>query len=477
MTTSADGARTHSLPLLTKLIYGTGDWSMASFNTIRQIFYAIFLTDVVGIRPQLASFAALIGIIWDAINDPIIGYVSDRVSTKWGRRRPFLIIFALPFGAAFLLLWWAPPWETQIALTIHVTLAYMIADTLQTLVVVPFLSLTPELTPDYDERTSLTTYRMLFNLIASLAAAAGAPEIIAQFPNPQQGYLVMGAIFGILGIIPYLLIALTTRETPQPSNSTPSSLSHNLHHIWNNVPFRIATGINLLNWITFDLVALMLPFFITYWIDAGNSATQLQIPLIGSLSTESTVFLVLLGTAILALPIWAGAAAKWGKRNAYIIGMSFWAFVQLLIITIQPNQHTYILILAALAGISVSTAHVMPNALFPDVLEWDELRTGERREGLYYGILNLTRKMTSAIAIFLALQILGIFNYQTPPPTATTFQQSPETLTAIRLLTGPAGAALLLGAITVAFFYPVTRERHARIRRLLAKRREYRPSK
>ena len=140
--------------------------------TIRQIFFAIFLTDIVGLSPQLASFAALVGIIWDAVNDPIIGTLSDRVRTRWGRRRPFLLFFAIPFGAAFVILWWAPPWHSQIALMIHMTLAYMISDTLQTLVVVPFLSLTPDLTEDYDERTSLTTYRMLFNLIASLAAAA-----------------------------------------------------------------------------------------------------------------------------------------------------------------------------------------------------------------------------------------------------------------------------------------------------------------
>ena len=128
-------------------------------------------------------------------------------------------------------------------------------------------------------------------------------------------------------------------------------------------------------------------------------------------------------------------------------------------------------ILAFFAGISVSTAHVLPNALFPDVLEWDELLTGHRRDGMYYGILNLTRKITSAISIFLALQVLALFNYQTPPVGATVFQQSPETLAAIRALTGPGGAAFLFGAIIMTFFYPVTREQHARMRRLLARRR------
>lgn len=459
------------LPLITKLVYGTGDWGMASFNTIRQIFYAIFLTDVVGISPTLASFAALVGVIWDALNDPLVGALSDRVRSRWGRRRPFLLIFAIPFGAAFVLLWWAPPWESQIALMVHVTIAYMLADTLQTLVVVPFLSLTPELTGDYDERTSITTYRMLFNLIASLAAAAGAPEIVASFDTPQRGYLFMGLIFGGLGALPFLAIFLATRERKEHLDYPSPDLRSSLKAAWQNRPFRIATAVNLLNWVTFDLVALMLPFFLRYWIDSGEQYHQMEIPLIGALTTESVIFFVLLTTAIAALPLWSYLARRWGKRNAYIAGMSFWAVVQLLIITIMPGQHTLILILTFFAGISVSTAHVLPNALFPDVLEWDELRTGQRRDGMYYGLLNLMRKLTSAVAIFLALQALGLFKYQAPPEGATVFQQSPQTLLAIRMLTGPGGSLFLLGAIAMAFFYPVSRERHARIRHLLARRR------
>ena len=138
------------LSLWIKLIYGSGDWSYASFGTLRQIFYAIFLTDVVGLDARLASFAALAGIIWDAINDPIVGVISDRVKTRWGRRRPFLLFFSIPFGLSFLLLWWAPPWQNQIALMLTVTLAYMLSDTFQTLVSVPYNTLTPEIAPDYD---------------------------------------------------------------------------------------------------------------------------------------------------------------------------------------------------------------------------------------------------------------------------------------------------------------------------------------
>ena len=153
------------LSIWVKLAYGSGDWSLASFGTLRQVFYAIFLTDVVGLEPRLASFAALIGIIWDAVNDPIVGTISDRVRSRWGRRRPFLLFFSIPFGLSFIMLWWAPPFQNQYLLAATVCLTFMLSDTLQTLVSIPFYALTPEISSDYDERTSLTGYRMFFNLL------------------------------------------------------------------------------------------------------------------------------------------------------------------------------------------------------------------------------------------------------------------------------------------------------------------------
>jgi GPH family glycoside/pentoside/hexuronide:cation symporter len=154
--------------------------------------------------------------------------------------------------------------------------------------------------------------------------------------------------------------------------------------------------------------------------------------------------------------------------------MIFWVVVEMLIFAIQPGQMDLVLVLAILAGISVSVAHVLPDAIFPDVIEWDELKTNRRHEGMYYGAKNFIRKLTGAFAIFFALQVLGWFDYQPPPEGVTQFSQSTLALTAIRVLMGPVGALLLLASVAAAWFYPLTRERHARIRRLLAKRKELR---
>ena len=215
------------LSRFTKIIYGTGDLGLASWGTLRQIFYAIFLTDVVGLEPRIASFAALVGVLWDAVNDPLVGVISDRVESRWGRRRPFLLIFSIPFGLAFLLMWWAPPWENEYLLSVHITLAYIISDTLQTLVAVPFYTLTPEMTPDYDERTDLTTYRMFFNLVASLVLVVSAPMIrntaIEAGFTLKQSYLLIAALFGGLGMLPFIPMFFVVRERhPKPSQNSPS---------------------------------------------------------------------------------------------------------------------------------------------------------------------------------------------------------------------------------------------------------------
>jgi GPH family glycoside/pentoside/hexuronide:cation symporter len=346
---------------------------------------------------------------------------------------------------------------------------------LETLVAVPFSALTPELTPDYDERTSLTGFRMFFNLAISLVTAVAAPMIvdavIAGGGTQQQGYLVTAAIFGGMAAAPFLLIFFVIREhelTPEQTHSV--SFAETVRTAWANVPFRYATLVYMLNWITFDLVALVLPFYLLYWISSGDLLAQASV-LGVSLPIESAVFAVLLITSVAVLPVWIWISHRFSKQTAYMIGMVFWAIVQLVIFSIQPGQVSLVLFMSFLAGISVSSAHILPDAMFPDVIEWDELRTRRRSEGIYYGVKNFIRKLTGALAIFIGLQTLGWFGYQAPPAGVTVFQQSSVALTAIRFLIGPFGAVLLFSAVAMAWFYPLTRERHARVRKLLEQRK------
>jgi GPH family glycoside/pentoside/hexuronide:cation symporter len=441
---------------------------------MRSIFYAIYLTDVVGLDPRLGSFGALAGIVWDAVNDPVIGILSDRLRTRWGRRRPFLLWFAIPFGLSFITLWSAPAWESQTALLIYVTLSFMLADTLQTLVGVPFLSLTPELTSDYDERTTLTSYRSFFQLAGALSVVIAAPAIVdmvlAGGGSQQQGFMLVGAIFGGIGAIPLLLIGLFVQETSTPEQTEALPFRETLQAAWQNIPLRYAVGIHMLNWSAVDMVAVTFPYFLLYWVARGDLLASIR--LFGlDMAYESAFFGILMSVCILFIPFWLWLARWRNKREAYALGMAFWVVVQLMAFAIEPGDTSYLLMIAALAGIGVSAAYTLPDAMFADVIEWDELRTGRRQEGIFYGVRTLIRKLTGALVIFVTLQLLGWSGYTSPPAGALQFTQPDSALQMIRLLVSPIGAILLCGTIVLAWRFPLTREKYKRIQKLLEQRR------
>ena len=463
------------LPFWLKLLYGSGDWGISSIGMMRSIFYAIYLTDVVGLEPRFASFGALAGIVWDAVNDPIIGLISDRINTRWGRRRPFLLLFAIPFGLSFVILWSAPDWESQTALLVYVTLAFMLSDTLTTLVSVPFLSLTPELAPDYDDRTTLTSFRSVFQLMGALSMVVAAPMIvdavILSGGTQQQGFMLVGAIFGALGAVPLMLIGLFVRETSTPEQQQSLPFRRSMREAWRNIPFRYAVGIHMLNWSAVDMVAVTFPFFLLYWVAQGDLLASIR--LLGfDLAYESAFFGILMSVCILFVPFWLWVSRIRNKREAYMLGMTLWVMVAVMMFTVQPGQTGYLLLIAALAGIGVSAAYTLPDSIFADVIEWDELRTGRRQEGIFYGVRTLIRKLTGALVIFLTLQLLGWSGYVSPPEGVIQFSQSDSVLRMIRLLVSPFGAVMLSGTIVLAWLFPLSREKHGRIQRLLARRRE-----
>jgi len=470
----ANLTRIKPLSFWKKLLYGSGDWGLASTGMLRSVFYAIYLTDVVGLDARIGSFAALAGIIWDAVNDPLVGMISDRVRTKRGRRLPFLLWFGIPFGLSFVLLWWAPPWRSQTALAIHVTLAFIIADTMSTLISIPFLSLTPELTPDYDERTTLTSFRNFFQLTASLAVVIFAPMIVdavlAAGFTQQQGFLLVGAVFGGIAIPPYLIMPFVFREHTITEEPKPISLIDMLQTAWANKPFRFVAGIHTMNWSAVDMVAVIFPYFSLYWLAQGDpSATARFLGM--DLSIESALLGTLMLTTILFVPFWLWLSRLTNKRSAYIAGMLFWVTIQFIVFTVQPGETDKMVFLCVLLGIGLSSAYVLPDAIFPDIIEWDELRTGRRQEGIYYGARAFIRKMAGALTIFLTLQLLGWAGYQPPPEHATLYAQPDSVLKMIRLLVSPIGAILLFGAVLCAWFYPLNRGKYAKIRELLEKRR------
>jgi len=442
------------LSRVTKLLYGSGDLGFSLTTTLIGAYFAIFLTDVVGVSPSVAAAAFFIGRSWDYVNDPIIGHLSDRTRSRWGRRRPFLLFGALPFGLAFAMLWLRPGFQRDLLLAVYYAAAFVLFDTAATLVYMPYFALTPELTSEYNERTSITTYRMFFSILGSLIAFTVPLLIIGTFrPENARKVLTMGFVFGLLSAVPLFLTFLGTRERREFMAQEQPKLFESLRAAFKNPPFLLGMGIFLGTWISVDIAQAILLYFIKYCVLREEQSDLIM----------GTIFV----TAILALPLWNWVARRWNKRLAYIAGIAFWAAVQMVIITLGPSTSLGVLLsLCALAGIGVAAAHVLPWSILPDAIEWDEWKTGKRHEGMFYSIVTLSHKVAASIAIPLVLLLLDAFEYE-----ANVAIQQPRAELAIRLITGPIPAVLLCLGILCAVFYPLSRERYDQIVKELEARR------
>ncbi len=174
-------------------------------------FQLFFLTDVAGLAPAYAAWAVGIPRIWDAINDPLFGLISDRIRTRWGRRRVLLFFGAVPLGLTFMLMWLVPSFG-QAGLALYYATVFILFDTVFTLVHVGYNALTPEMTSDYDERSSLNGYRMAFSIAGTLGAIILATVLGWYIADPQLRFAVTGVILGLLAMIPPLIVFRITRR-------------------------------------------------------------------------------------------------------------------------------------------------------------------------------------------------------------------------------------------------------------------------
>ncbi len=447
------------LSFWTKAAYAIGDLgSSAGPGTIIPFWYLYFLTDVAKLDPALAGLSILLGKIWDAVNDPLVGALSDRTRTRWGRRRPYLLFGALPFGAAFALLWIVPPIQNQLLLCLYFALMYMIFDTAFTFTGCPYQALTPELTLDHDERTSLLTYRMAVSIGAGILVALLLGEVIfPNFPGDERAaFMTTGIICGAIFVVPLLITFFGTREREEFQVEEALSPLVGLRYLLRNKEWRYAIAMSLLSWMPVDIASAVFPFFLVYWIGMTEGDSNL-------------VLGVILGSATLFLPVVLWLSRRLEKKTAFLIATASWAVIMLAILLVPQGAVGLAYLVAALAGFGVSSAHLLPSAMSTDVLEVDELMSGKRQEGIYAGFSVFVRKLSTALVLAMIGPVLAWSGYQEGAAV-----QSPTALTAIRLMIALAPTVLLVVACIVAWFYPLTRERHAEISRELAQRRRER---
>jgi GPH family glycoside/pentoside/hexuronide:cation symporter len=437
-----------------KWVYGSGDLSFSLITTIVGAYFAIFLTDVVGVPASIAALAIFVGSTWDYINDPIVGYLSDRTRSRWGRRRPFLLFGAIPMMLAFTLMWWRPPFTDPIVLGIYFSVVFVVYELAATFAYMPYLALTPELTSDYDERTSLMSKRAFFSILGSLVAFTVPLLIVGGFhPENSERILLMGAIFGAVCIVPLWLVFFGTREREEFMHQPPTGIRQSIAAMRHNRPFVFSLVIYLFTWVMVAIIQLIMLYYIKHVIGQEAQSDLIM----------ATIFVV----AMFALPMWEWISRRWNKRWAYIGGMAFLAVVLLALSSLNASTSlTVILVICVLAGIGVSAAHIIPWSMLPDAIEYGELHTGERHEGMYYSLITLAQKIAVSIALPLALLVLDRSGYV--PNSAV---QPESAINGIRLIAGPIPAVLIGLGILFAFLYPLGRDNYTEIARALEARR------
>ncbi len=453
---------TEKLSFWRKAAYGIGDLgNSVGPGTIVPFWYTFFLTDIARLDLRLVSLFWLVVTIWDAVNDPLFGFLSDHTRTRWGRRRPYLLFGALPFGVSFALIWLIPPTHSQALLFAYYTLAYIFYEATFTAVSCPYAALTPELTLDHDERTSLVTYRMAVSIGAGLAAPLLLWKVIFPlFPDRDpRAYQIIGLAFGASFILPTLIAFFGTRERPEFQQASAPPLRQALRFVLRNVPFRYTLTLRILSWMPVVIVQAVFAYYLMYWIGLTEDETSL---LQG----------VILAVALVFLPVVLWLARRFEKKTAYVIAVTSWTAVMLAILPVPQHARTPVYILAALAGFGVAAAHLIPSAMDPDVLEADELMSGRRQEGAYTGVTVFVHKLAQAAVMALLPAVLRWSGYVQPTSDNPIPPQPDSALSALRLLVSILPALLLAASIVVAWFYPITRQRYAAMRRELARRAE-----
>ncbi len=486
-----------------KFFYGLGDFSANILLAAFSFYLLFFMVSIGGLKPALASLVFLVAKIWDAITDVWMGRISDNTKSKFGKRRVYMIFGAVPFGMMFIILWLCPfSVETsQFVKLIYYLIAYCLFNTTYTVVYVPYNALTASITDDYDERSSLTTVRIvLANVGLILGAAlfglfAGDNTVFSEifvdagydrFEAVKNSYLVSSAIFGLLAGVTMLISGLAVKEKYTGSEEkNPYGLFKTLSQFLKMKEFRYTTAYYLTSMLGFDILLALFMFYIQdslgYAPDGILSTTFIAIPLLVAMVTSVA---------------WDRLSAKFEKHRVYLFSViltSIGLIIALLVPSFKGEMYqsatasmgellssgTSIALLLAVfvVGCGMSGIQILPYASIPDIVELDEYTYGVRREGAYYGVQSFVYKLSNGVALALVSLLLQLFGYRETPfldgvtgEIVYAYVQSQTAQDAIRVIFCTLPIVIFVISIICAFKANMGRDRFNAIKEELAKR-------
>lgn len=442
------------------LAYGVGDIYGGGSFIIISLLFMYFLTDTVGLPGTLAGLVMVPGKVWDAISDPLMGYISDNLKTRFGRRRIFFLLGIIPVALSFTLMWLTIRTGNPFLTFSYYALIFIFFRTAFTMVMVPYSALNAEMTLDYKVRMRLSGARMIFSQLSALICAVVPKLIIDNFykDNLEEGYMVMAIAFSIFFAIPWIFVYLGTWEIAAARKQEGASAANffkSSKTLFINKSFKVHMGMYIFSYAAMDILMAVLIYYLTHYIGKPQLFTQ-------------CVGAILL-TQVLMLPVYVYIGNLKGKGFAYRLGLSIWGIAMILSLFFTPEtEPVTILIVSVVIGSGLSAGTMIPWAILPSVTDVDEMITAEQRAGSYAGAMTFIRKIVNALTILVFGLLLDIIGYQKPVMetvngiTKMVEQvQTQSTLFSLKMIFFLAPFLLIVAGIIVAFKFKITPHTHA----------------
>jgi GPH family glycoside/pentoside/hexuronide:cation symporter len=439
------------LSLGLKLVYGAPSIAGAAMAIPVAIHVNPFYSDTVLVPLAWVALAGALARVLDAIIDPFVGWLSDHTHTRWGRRRPWIAVAAPIAALVFIALFTPPTWLTQSGAAIWFGVCLMLFFMMNMLYGLPHAALGPELTLDYHERSTLFSVREGFALVGTLVAAVVPGILIAKLADERRAFAYMAVTYALLMIGLYWLLVIRVRERPDFVARKSNPLVPGVRRSLRNRPFSVLFLCYVVASIPGAIPGLLMPYFNRYVlnpppIDAGAAQSWLSLFL-------AAYFL----SGLVCLPLWLALAKRIGKLNAWLTSFVMGITGGLALFLLGEGDNIACLIVISWAGSSFGAGLFLPPAIQADVIDYDELHTGKRREAQYLALWGLVPKFIVIPSASLPLALLAWLGYQPNLP------QSPEVLLAIRAVFALTPSAFSIAAFFIAWRFPISETVHRAI--------------
>lgn len=429
-----------------KLSYGIGDISNNLFIVTTGMYLLFFLTNVLGVNPALAGTMLLFPKLWDVISDPIMGMISDVTRSRFGRRRVYLLYGAVPFGLCFFILFSVPGFHSEFAKALQVSLLFALACTAFTVVNVPYASMVPEMSDDYNERISITSFRMTFASIGALIAGGLAMVLVKAGGGGAQGFRFMGSIFGILIVLSCLICFFGTRRaTSLPPKAEMPPLKQQILIAFRNYPFVMLMSSYFLQALA---IGVMMAGFI-YYVKYAMALPE---------TTMNTAFPIFMITGVLFIPVWLAVGKRLGKIRSYYIGLTIFTVAMGSLFFTVASLLWLFYAQIFFAGVGFSSFQLFPFSMLPDTVEYDQMQSGLRREGVFSGMWSAGQKIAYSVGppiVGFALSLSGFVAEGIQPPTLNT---------GVRVIFCLIPAVMILLSFLPFRYYTLTEEEFERVK-------------